>query len=363
LEALVVLNPSCWEQTPIFLTGHTGFKGSWLTLWLHLLGAKVHGYALDPPTQPSLFEVANISQCLVSDDRNNILDRSALNLALQAAQPHIIFHLAAQPLVRESYRDPVDTFATNVMGTVYLLEALRKLASVQAVVIITTDKVYENREWVYPYREVDSLGGSDPYSASKAAAEVVVASYRSSFFNQDSGSSVAIATARAGHVIGGGDWARDRLIPDCLRSFEKQQPVSLRYPQAIRPWQHVLDPLFGYLLLAEKLMGKASHQYSNAWNFGPNVNDKLSVLQVAEIMASLWGNSAQVKSEAVQNQPHEAKRLRLDITRAHSELSWSPRWSVNRALVATVNWHQAWLQGKAMNAYSFAQIEEYQQTQ
>ena len=350
-----MLTPSIWQNRSVFVTGHTGFKGSWLALWLYQLQAKLWGYALQPPTVPNLFEVAQVKSCLQADIRADINDLGTLQEALNTAQPEIVFHLAAQPLVRESYVNPVSTFATNVMGTAHLLEAVRSLDSVRAVVIITTDKVYENREWLYPYREIDPLGGYDPYSASKAAAELVTSSYYRSFFT---GRSVGIATARAGNVVGGGDWATDRLIPDCLRSFEKGQPVTLRYPQAIRPWQHVLEPLAGYLLLAENLFTDPE-SYSQSWNFGPDSRDEARVLEVAKMMAELWGEGVQVNAEVLNEQPHEAGLLKLDTTQAQHHLGWRPRWSIQQALLATVEWQKFWLMGREMNHFCLEQINHY----
>jgi len=271
----------------------------------------------------------------------------------------VIFHLAAQPLVRESYRDPLGTFATNVMGTAHLLEAARTTPSVRAIVLITTDKVYENREWVYPYREIDPLGGHDPYSASKAASEIVAASYRRSFFGDASGHPVRIATARAGNVIGGGDWATDRLIPDCLRAFEKEQPVVLRFPNAVRPWQHVLEPLAGYLRLAERLLSSKGDEFATAWNFGPDPSEDATVGDVASMTAQLWDNKASVAYASSPLDPHEAGLLRLDSTRAHMNLGWRPRWCLRQALEHTVNWHRAWIDGQDMGNISLRQIQAY----
>ncbi len=343
-----------WQDTPVFLTGHTGFKGGWLALWLHALGAKVHGYALDPNTTPNLFGVARVAEVLASDTRADLSDLNALQAALTAAQPTVVFHLAAQPLVRASYADPLGTFATNVMGTAHLLEAVRNVPSVRAVVVVTTDKVYDNREWVYPYRESDALGGHDPYSASKGAAEIVAASYRASFFHTPG--SAQIATARAGNVIGGGDWAADRLVPDCLKAFADNQPVQLRFPGAVRPWQHVLEPLSGYLRLAEALL---AGQAASAWNFGPDARGDATVGQLAQRLAVQWGQGARVDMPDGGDHPHEAGQLRLDITRARAELGWQPRWSLVDALAHTVAWHRAWLAGGDMAAASRAQIAAY----
>ncbi|WP_008313712.1 CDP-glucose 4,6-dehydratase [Leptolyngbya sp. PCC 6406] len=356
----MVIQPSHWQNTSVLVTGHTGFKGSWLSLWLSRLGARVHGYALDSPTTPNLFESARVADGLASDIRANILELGTLKQALHVAQPSVIFHLAAQPLVRIGYAEPLETFSTNVIGTANLLEAIRDVPSVKAVVIVTTDKVYDNREWIYPYREIDALGGYDPYSASKAAAELVVASYRASFFSSPLQHFPNIATARAGNVIGGGDWAQDRLIPDCLRSFEQGKPLKIRYPQAVRPWQHVLESLSGYLLLAEKLLGSDGNNYARAWNFGPTIDEHASVSNVVERIATCGGWLEQIEFLASGNNPHEAGLLQLDASRARLELGWRMCWSLDRALKATVEWHQAWLAHKDMYAFTLKQIDTYQ---
>lgn len=322
-----------------------------------MLGAEVHGYALDPPTEPSLYEVARVAELLKTDIRMDLANIEALRKSLRSTHPEIVFHFAAQSLVRRGYKDPLETFATNIMGTVHLLECLRGLDSVQAVVLVTTDKVYENREWPYPYREADALGGYDPYSSSKAASEIVTASYRSSFFEEDS---VHIATARAGNVIGGGDWAEDRLVPDCLKAFAANKPVMLRYPNAVRPWQHVLDPLSGYIRLAQALCGHEGAAYACAWNFGPDAENDATVLEVAEATARLWGDNARVLATAGRTHLHEANTLRLDITRARTILGWLPLWNLEQALKQTVEWYKAWLFGEDMQAFTLGQIELYQ---
>lgn len=360
VEDLVMsMSPTLWRDASVFLTGHTGFKGGWLALWLHALGSRVHGYALSPPTTPSLFDTARVGEALAADTRADLANLAALKDALAAARPRVVFHFAAQPLVRASYEDPVSTFATNVMGTAHLLEAVRGVDSVQAVVIIATDKVYQNQEWIYPYRETDPLGGHDPYSASKSAAEIVAASYRKSFFTCAGGHPARIATARAGNVIGGGDWAQDRLLPDCLKAFAEKQPVRLRYPGAVRPWQHVLEPLSGYLTLARALLGAEGTRFAGAWNFGPDVGDDATVGEVAEAVARLWNGTARVDYPNGGQRPHEAGLLRLDITRARAELNWRPRWNLTSALRKTVNWHKAWLSGEDMAAVTRRQIEEF----
>ena len=338
-----------WGGKSVFLTGHTGFKGSWLLLWLHQLGARVSGYSLNPATQPALFEQARLSELLHRDHRSDLANLEALRRALRDSQAEIVFHLAAQPLVRESYVDPVGTFATNVLGTAHLLEAVRGLDTVRAVVVITTDKVYHNQEWVYPYRETDALGGHDPYSASKAAAELITASYRSSFLQAQG---VRVASARAGNVIGGGDWSADRLVPDCLRAFAAGDPVRLRFPQAVRPWQHVLEPLAGYLCLAERLW--AGPGFESAWNFGPE--EHATVGEVAQRLGALWGEGARVELEGDVSRPHEAGLLRLDVSRARAELGWRPRWSLEQALQATVDWQRHYLSGGDVRSFSLDQI-------
>ena len=351
------INQGHFARKRCFVTGHTGFKGSWLSLWLHYLGAQVHGYALDPPTQPSAFLEAGVGKALFSETRADLSDRSALAESLRQSQAEVVFHLAAQPLVRASYDNAIGTFATNVLGTANVLDAVRSCPSVQAVVIITTDKVYQNREWVHPYRESDALGGHDPYSASKAAAEILAASMRDSFF---AGTSVRIATARAGNVIGGGDWATDRLVPDCLRAFSEKDPVRLRFPDAVRPWQHVLEPLAGYLLLAAHLLTEKGKEYEKAWNFGPNLTDTARVGDVAERLASLWGDSAKVFGETGGDHPHEAGLLTLDSSAARHDLGWKPQWDFETALRHTIDWHRTWLRGDNMHDYSLRQIEAYQ---
>jgi len=350
---------SDFNNQSVFVTGHTGFKGSWLSIWLKMLGTRIHGFALDPPTDPSLFEQARISEVLATDTRADLADFGKLQEALNAAQPEVLYHLAAQPFVRESYHDPLGTFQTNVMGTANLLQAIRGIPSVKAVVVITTDKVYENREWVYPYREIDPLGGYDPYSASKAAAELVTASLRASFFDARSNCEAAIATARAGNVFGGGDWAPGRLIPDCLRAFASGEAVRLRYPDAVRPWQHVLDSLSGYLKLAMALLGENGREYAAHWNFGPETNKDCTVRQLAETLASLWGEGAAVGFVNEKDALHEAGLLRMDSSKARKQLKWQPCWTLEKSLGATVSWFRAWLANADMQSVCRAQIREY----
>jgi len=364
LESVVSISTKFWRGKRVLLTGHTGFKGSWLALWLQSLEAQVVGYALKPPSHPSLFQLAKVAEGMTSEIAD-IRDLERLKQVVADFQPEIIFHLAAQSLVRDSYQSPVTTYETNVIGTVNLLEAVRQTGGVRSVINITSDKCYENREWVWGYRETEPLGGYDPYSSSKACAELVTSAYRNSFFNSDNykNHGVAVATARAGNVIGGGDWAVDRLVPDCLRAFEKGMPVKLRFPCAVRPWQHVLEPISGYLLLAEKLFSSEGLRYACAWNFGPNIEGNATVIEVASIIANLWGGNPCIEIDSKEKQPHEAGVLRLDTTRARIELGWHPCWSVKQALQATVDWHQAWLRGEDMREYSLRQIASYQETQ
>lgn len=359
LENLVKMQPSLWRDKSVFVTGHTGFKGGWLSLWLAQMGGRVHGYALNPPSDPALFDVADIATELASDVRADLADLDALKAALESAQPDVIFHLAAQSLVRDSYTSPLETFATNIMGTANLLEAARKVDSVRAVVVVTTDKVYENAEREVLFREEDPLGGHDPYSASKAATEIITASYRASFYDVTDGHPAQIATGRAGNVIGGGDWAADRLVPDCLRSFAADQPVLLRYPNAVRPWQHVLEPLSGYLSLAEHLLSEDGAEYARAWNFGPDDADDATVHDVAEAAGRIWGDGASVAVENLGDHPHEAGLLKLDSASARDKIAWRPRWNLDQALAHTVEWHREWLKGSDMKSLCREQIDAY----
>ena len=348
---------------PVLVTGHTGFKGGWLSVWLSRLGAQVHGYALDPPTTPSFFDAARVGAILKSDTRADLADGAALKRAVELSQPKVVFHLAAQPLVRESYKDPLGTLETNVMGTARLLDACRGVGSVKAIVVITTDKVYEVHEGTQAYREGDVLGGRDPYSASKAAAEIVAACYRSSYFAASGDQSARIATARAGNVIGGGDWAADRLVPDCFRAFETGSEVFLRYPDAVRPWQHVLEPLAGYILLAGRLLQESGERYAKAWNFGPNGSDEATVFDVAKRTCRMMGDDTKVRISPSPSQAHETDQLRLDSTLARTELGWSPRWSLDEALSQSTAWNLAWLDKADMLEVSARQIDAYQMSQ
>jgi CDP-glucose 4,6-dehydratase len=347
-----------WHGRRVFLTGHTGFKGAWLSLWLQDMGAVVSGFSLDPPTDPSMFELACVAEGMHSVS-GDIRDLAALRKAMQAAEPEVVFHLAAQPLVRHSYAEPVETYATNVMGTVHLLEAARATPSARAVVIVTSDKCYENREWVWGYRESDAMGGYDPYSSSKGCAELVVAAFRRSYFNLPlpDGGGTALASVRAGNVIGGGDWAADRLLPDILRACANNDTVHIRNPYATRPWQHVLEPLSGYLLLAERLWSQGE-PFCGGWNFGPDDQDAKTVSWIADHVVQLWGQGAKWVSDSGEH-PHEAHYLKLDCSKARTELGWRPRWALRQALGQTVAWYKAYLAGDSMRSICLKQIQEY----
>ncbi|WP_327049783.1 CDP-glucose 4,6-dehydratase [Geotalea daltonii] len=344
----------------IFVTGHTGFKGSWLCLWLHQLGAEINGYALDPPTNPSLFKLARVAELLQAHTVADIRDGAALTAAMQKAQPEIVIHMAAQPLVRDSYAIPVDTYAINVMGTVNLLEAVRNCPSVKAVVNVTTDKCYENKEWVWGYRENEAMGGYDPYSSSKGCSELVTSAYRQSFFNplHYSQHNVAIATARAGNVIGGGDWANDRLIPDIVRSLLAGEPVRIRNPHAIRPWQHVLEPLSGYLTLAQYLF-QSGTEYAEGWNFGPADNDARPVEWIVNEMCRLWGNGTRYEIDKGEHL-HEAHYLKLDCSKARMRLNWQPHWSLDEALANIIEWVKVYSAGGDIRSCCLEQIKSYE---
>jgi CDP-glucose 4,6-dehydratase len=349
-----VMSRGFWRGKRVFLTGHTGFKGGWLALWLADMGAEVHGYALEAPTRPSFFEACKLQAGLRSSTIADIRDATALTQAMRAARPEIVFHLAAQSLVRYSYDAPIETYAVNVMGTVHLLEAVRQTPGTRAVVNVTTDKCYENREWVWPYRENEPMGGYDPYSSSKACSELVTAAYRRSFLEPKQ---IHLGSARAGNVIGGGDWAADRLIPDFLRSLDAGRPLTIRSPGAIRPWQHVLEPVSGYLTLAEKLYSDG-REFAESWNFGPGETDARSVQWIVEHLCSqVAGTSWQCDSAP---QPHEANYLKLDISKAKAKLGWQPRWGLQTALGQTLAWHRQWKRGADMAATSLAQVREYE---
>jgi len=354
LEALV----KTWQGRRVFLTGHTGFKGSWLALWLARLGAQIRGYALDPSTEPNLFNQASVSS-VVEDVRGDVRDYAKLEASMVEFAPDVVFHLAAQPIVRRSYVDPVGTYGTNVMGTVHLMEAIRRTPSVRAAVCVTTDKCYQNQEWIWPYRETDPLGGYDPYASSKACAEIVSAAYRSSFFPTErlQEHHVGLATARAGNVMGGGDWSEDRLIPDLIRGFRSNQPVLIRRPNAIRPWQHVLDPLHGYLMLAQELLAQPA-RFASAYNFGPSDEDIWPVERIATKLVRMWGDGASWIRDSVPS-VHEDQVLRLDASKARVELGWKPRLGIEAALEWTTEWYRAWNQGDNMAEFTEKQIAEY----
>lgn len=353
------MKPEFWRGKRVFVTGHTGFKGGWLALWLQQLGAEVTGYALAPKGEPNLFSLARVADGMNSLT-GDIRDLPALQQAMLEARPEIVFHLAAQPLVLDSYADPVGTYSTNVMGSVHLLEAVRHTAGVRAVVNVTSDKCYENREWLWGYRENEAMGGYDPYSNSKGCAELVSSAYRNSFFNPDQYAhhGVALASARAGNVIGGGDWAAGRLLPDILRALSAGESAVIRHPDAVRPWQHVLEPLAGYLALAQKLceLGPA---YGEAWNFGPAEEDVKSVRWIVEQFTRLWGQGARYRLEAGDPGPHEARYLKLDSSKARAQLKWRPRWPLQTSLENIYAWQQAYLAGQDMRAITCRQIQAY----
>jgi CDP-glucose 4,6-dehydratase len=347
-----VIDQAFWKGKRVFLTGHTGFKGSWLSLWLSSLGAQVKGYALNPPTSPSLFDEAEVYK-VINSQIGDIRDQEVLHESMVSFNPDVLIHMAAQPLVRYSYDAPIETYEVNVIGTAKVLEVSRSCSNLKAIVNITTDKCYENDGRFQGYKEGDPMGGHDPYSSSKGCAELVTSAYRRSFL-KDQG--IGLASVRAGNVIGGGDWADDRLIPDILRSFEKSEPVVIRNPKATRPWQHVLEPLSGYLILAEKLY-KNQKEYAEGWNFGPNEKDVKPVSWIMDKMISEWPASSW---ELDQNSnPHEADFLKLDISKVKSKLGWKPIWGLSYTLEKIVNWHQSWLNKEDMKAVCLAEIKEY----
>ena len=347
-----------WSGRRVLVTGHTGFKGSWLALWLHRLGAEVTGLSLPPPSEPSLFAAAGIAG-LVDHRIGDIRDLAAVQAVVERARPEVIFHLAAQSLVRLSYDEPVETYATNVMGTVHLMEAARRTGGVDAFVCITTDKCYENREWVWPYRETDPMGGYDPYSSSKGAAELAVSAYRRSFFANDgiAGGGMALASVRAGNVIGGGDWATDRLLPDLVRAFERGEAPAIRSPGAVRPWQHVLEALSGYLMIAQRLIAD-EEVFADAWNFGPADDDARPVSWIVEQVRALWGD-APPPAVWHGHVPHEANLLRLDTSKARTLLGWRPALPLAEALGWIVEWHRRFAAGENARDLTFEQIDRY----
>ena len=345
--------PNFWVSKKVMITGHTGFKGSWLTLWLKSLGADICGLSLQATTTTSLFDQANVRDG-IRHEIQDVRDFEGVARLFKSFQPEIVIHMAAQPLVRLSYEKPLETYATNVMGTVHVLEASRQTGSVKAVVNVTTDKYYENREWVWGYRENEPMGGRDPYSSSKGCAELVSSAYGRSFFENDD---IGLATARAGNVIGGGDWAKDRLIPDLLNDLEKGSTLHIRNPHATRPWQHVLEPLSGYLVLAQKLYDRKS-DFSGGWNFGPNDDGEQTVGWIAETLAAKWGVVPNIISQSGEH-PHEANFLKLDISKAKQQLGWQPKYSLGIALDKIVTWHKAWISNQDLQELSIQQIQEY----
>ena len=346
-------DPDFWCGKKVFLTGHTGFKGGWLSIWLKHLGAEVTGYSLRPTVNPSLFESAKVADGM--DSRiADIRSLEELQHSIHASSPDIIFHLAAQPLVRYSYDYPIETYSTNVMGTVNLLEAARVCKSVQSIVVITTDKVYKNEEWIWPYRENEQLGGYDPYSNSKACSELVVQAYRNSFFHE-----IAISTARAGNVVGGGDWSADRLLPDLMRAFVSSQEVKIRNPASIRPWQHVIEPLCGYLKLAQAGYERGT-SFSGAWNFGPSEDKLFSVKEVADLAVNLWGESTKWVAGEEDFSKHEARNLRLDSSKAALELGWQSMLSVADSIGLTIEWEKRFQLGEDPKKIIISQINAYQ---
>ena len=353
--AVKKINPEFWRGKRVLLTGHTGFKGSWLSLWLQSIGATLRGIALEAPTNPAVFDIARVMEG-IEHRIIDIRDFAAVKAQMDEFQPEIVIHMAAQPLVRYSYQEPIETYDTNVMGTVHVLEAARLVGSVKAVINVTTDKCYENHEWVWGYRENEPMGGLDPYSSSKGCSELVTSAWRRSFFEQ---AGIALASVRAGNVIGGGDWSVDRLIPDILRAFEAKAPVVIRSPNATRPWQHVLEPLSGYLMLAEALY-EEGEKYSSGWNFGPNDEDAKPVQWIVERMINKWGGDA-TWTQDKRNHPHEANYLKLDISKAKVQLGWKPIWNLDQALEKIVNWHKAWISGADMRYVCQQQIADYLQ--
>ena len=357
---LAQVNPDFWKGKKVFLTGHTGFKGSWLSLWLSSMGAKVTGYSLMPNTTPNLYNVLGIDSRIEKSHIADIRDTANLQKAMTEARPDVVIHMAAQALVRESYINPLETYAVNVFGTASILDAIRQIPEVRGVVIVTTDKCYENKEWEWGYRENDPLGGYDPYSSSKACAELVTAAYRQSFFNplDYSKHGVAIASARAGNVIGGGDWSADRLIPDLLIGFEQGNSVRIRNPNAIRPWQHVLEPLSGYLTLSEYLLSADGVQYSGAWNFGPADSDARSVQWIAdEMVRKIGGTASWVRDQ--DPQPHEANYLKLDCSKSYARLGWKPRWDLSKTLSSIVDWQHSYSLSSDMHSLTLEQIAQF----
>ena len=350
---ILVTNQSFWKDKHVLLTGHTGFKGGWMSLWLQSMGAKVHGYALDPSTKPNFFTSANVAEGMESHTIADIRDTQKIKDLINQVKPEVIFHMAAQPLLRYSYEEPQETYSVNVMGTVNLFEAVRNASTVRAIVNITSDKCYENRERLEAYSEGEPLGGYDPYSSSKACSEIITSAYRQSFLAEKG---IGVATARAGNVIGGGDWSDDRLIPDFFRAFAKNEPLIIRSPNAIRPWQHVLEPLSGYLNLAEKLYAEPA-KYAGAWNFGPSENDTQTVSWILNKFAEKIPNATWQIDE--KPQLHEANLLKLDSSKAKAQLDWTPRWSLDETLNKIIEWQEQFEVSADLKKYSMSQIADY----
>ena len=353
MEGLVIDN-SFWKDRNVFITGHTGFKGGWLSIWLNQLGANVTGYALEPIKEDSFFYQASVNDFLFNSVYGDIRDLKTFKKTIQLSEPSILIHLAAQPLVIDSYNDPLNTYSTNIIGTVNMFEAAREVSSLDAIVNVTTDKCYENNGTLIGYKETDPMGGHDPYSSSKACSELISSSYRKSFFNE---SSVGLATARAGNVIGGGDWAKNRIIPDAMRAFKNNKKLLVRNPNSIRPWQHVLEPLSGYLMLCQKLVSRPN-SYSKPWNFGPNEENAKPVSFIVDTISSAWGSDVGWEKDGYIH-PHEANYLKLDCTRAKKNLRWEPIWSLEKSLVETVNWYKAFYNGEEIKSFTLDQIQKY----
>jgi len=349
-------DPKFWNKKRVFLTGHTGFKGSWLSLWLASMGAEVTGYALAPQTDQKLYDVLGVNQLIKESFIGNICDLQNLRKVMLYAKPEIIIHMAAQSLVRYSFANPIETYQTNIMGTVNILECTRELDSVRATLVVTSDKCYENREWTWGYRENEPMGGSDPYSSSKGCAELVTSAYRQSFFN-GAKSHNQIASARAGNVIGGGDWSKDRLIPDAIRALEANEPLIIRNPYATRPWQHVLEPLSGYLILCQALFNYGE-KFASGWNFGPRDEDSRTVEEVVNLLISSWGGGVNWRLD-VAEQPHEAKLLKLDCSKTHSKLGWTPKWTLETAVQKIIDWQKCIQKNDNMQEVCLTQINQY----
>ena len=350
-----------WRGKRVLLTGHTGFKGAWLCIWLRKLGATVIGFALEPPASPNLFEIAGAGDDIISNI-GDIRDPALVRSVICESGPEIVIHMAAQSLVAYSYDNPLETYQTNILGTANVLDAVRHAPTVRTVLSVTSDKCYENKEWTWGYREIDPMGGYDPYSSSKGCAELVTSAYRRSYFsnNEDSSADVALASARAGNVIGGGDWADNRLIPDILKALQNKETINIRSPNAVRPWQHVLEPLSGYLELCERLHVEGQ-KYAGGWNFGPHETDTKPVAWIADRLVGMWEGEADWKVQST-SKIHEAGYLKLDCSKAHQLLDWHPQWSLDQALQRIVSWHKAWLNGEDMHAHCLADISEFEQS-